>query len=42
VKLVADVVPAGVEGLTTIVGMRFDAEPSSSSQVRKTTVRPAT
>ena len=30
-----------VEGLTTISGTRFDAESSSSSQVRKTTVLPA-
>src|SRR4051812_11532182 len=38
---VPETVPARVDGLTTIAGMWFDADPSSSSQVRKTTVPPA-
>ena len=33
-------VPAGVEGLTTSSGTWLEAEPSSSSQVRKITVLP--
>jgi hypothetical protein len=38
VKWVPDFVPGTVEGDTTIVGTRFAAPPSSSSQVRKTAV----